>query len=205
MHYSPWCPARSTLQIVAPLAIYITEDRLNVLGILHIQVFKCRYHIAKQHLHCCVDPKCDVHSLADSIFSSCSPSTLRIYSTSVCWTYEILHKMPQSSSSVWLDQKLQWVYWHPALRENKGLCSYSLCMEAGRLETASGHSLQVILHSWNYGEHTFWLSEADCFSVRKTATNCSDFRRGFVEDFVIDDKAHMSSRSWDLYQFWRYW
>lgn len=138
------------------------------------RAFKCRYHIEKQIMHYCIDPKCNVHSFADSIYGSCSPSFLRIYSTSVCWTYKIIHKMPLSSSSVWLDQKIRWVYWHPALRENKGLRSYSLCMEAGRLQTAPGHSLQVILHSWNYGEHTFWLNDTDCFSVCKTATNCSD-------------------------------
>lgn len=121
-------------------------------------------------------PKCKrTYCLRFHLRAPRSPSTLRIHSTSACWTYEILHKMPPSSSSVCLDQKLWWFYWHPALRENKRASAATVFAwrQAGcRQPLVRG--LQVILHSWNDGEHTFWLSDADCFLVCQIRTNRLD-------------------------------
>lgn len=69
--------------------------------------------------------------------------------------------MPLSSSSVWLDQKLWWFYWHPAFTvQEKGLAATATSLWGGRLQTAPGHSLEVIIYSWNLDQQTFWLRDA---------------------------------------------
>lgn len=72
-------------------------------------------------------------------------------------------------------------------------------MKASRQQTAPSHRLQQILHSWNYGEHTFWLNDADCFFCFQNYS--LDFMHGFAEDFVMCDKvllqqAGVTNQSW---------